>query len=295
MARACKGPSALFLQVLTPHTERCILASSIDTRAIPGKHSSVPSSFIAKKLRAPLRATGFVGITAASFAALTINEHLVASSRVDQLTDAYVQRWARTLLAIFSIQVNLHSAGPSRTDSARLVVSNHRSPADILVLVSLFGGSFLSRGDLADWPFIGRAATKARTIFVDRDNSASGVQAIRAMRQRLKEKATVIVFPEGTTFEGDEVHEFKPGAFLASQRTPCEIVPVGLAYDPGTEWKHESFMAYLRRLGATKSIRVDVCIGAPSKPDSRVQESANRYRREVATLVKEARGFAPAK
>ena len=250
-------------------------------------------AYIIKKLRAPIRATGFAGLTATALAALSIHERLAPPSESDALTDAYIRRWARSMLTIFGIKLNLHSPLPPPPRSARLIVSNHRSPVDILVLVSLFGGSFLSRGDLAKWPLIGKAATKVKTIFVDRTNSASGVQAIRAMRQRLKEKGTVIVFPEGTTFEGDEVRPFKPGAFLASHRMPCDLVPVGLAYEPGAEFKNESFMQYMARMSSAKSLRVDVCVGTPSLADDHAQDSALRFHDEVAELVKKARSFAP--
>ena len=97
-----------------------------------------------------------------------------------------------------------------------LVVANHRSTADILVLLRAFGGHMVSRADLARWPLVGVAARAVGTVFVDRANAASGANAVRAIRDRLAEGHTVIVFPEGTTFPDDEVRPFHAGAFVAA-------------------------------------------------------------------------------
>ena len=98
-----------------------------------------------------------------------------------------------------------------------LVVANHRSTADILVLLRTFGGRMVSRADLAGWPLVGAAARAVGTLFVDRSDAASGATAVRAIRTRLVAGDTVIVFPEGTTFPDDEVRPFHAGAFVAAR------------------------------------------------------------------------------
>ncbi len=170
-----------------------------------------------------------------------------------------------------------------------MIVSNHRSPIDIAIVLSIFGGQVLSRGDLSHWPILGTAARKAGTIFVDRNHGASGAHAIRQIRRRLEQGATITVFPEGTTFEGDEVQPFRGGAFVGAQRLDLEIVPVGIAYEPGVEFVGETFLEHLQRSAARRMTHVSVCIGEPVTAKGRAAELGPRLRDEVQSLVHQAR------
>jgi 1-acyl-sn-glycerol-3-phosphate acyltransferase len=151
------------------------------------------------------------------------------------------------------------------------------------------GGRFLSRDDLARWPVIGKAAQAAGTIFVDRSHSTSGAAAIRSIRKALKAGHTVIVFPEGTTFAGDHVREFRPGAFVGLHSLDMEILPVGLAYESGVEFVDESFIGYLARVGGRRRTRVSVVVGEPGKPEKDGRRTAELYRQRVQGLVVRAR------
>jgi 1-acyl-sn-glycerol-3-phosphate acyltransferase len=86
--------------------------------------------------------------------------------------------------------------------------------------------------------------------------------AIRAVRRLLDAGATVIVFPEGTTFLGDEVRPFQPGVFLLGEGV--EVIPVGLAYDhPSAEYGDETLAEHASRIAKRPKTRVAVAIGAP--------------------------------
>jgi 1-acyl-sn-glycerol-3-phosphate acyltransferase len=175
------------------------------------------------------------------------------------------------------------------SNKPRLIVANHRSPFDIGVLLSLFGGHALSRADLAGWPVLGLAARRAGTIFVDRESEASGASALRTIRRRLSEGATILVFPEGATFEGDEVRPFKPGAFAALRGLDAEIVPVGLVYDPGVEFVEESFVEHVLRVAARPRTRCVVNIGTSLPAHGRAKDLAESAHGVVQHLVTGAR------
>lgn len=177
----------------------------------------------------------------------------------------YVALWAGAEARILGVDLvllpppdgmDLRAAGP------RLVVSNHRSGLDIVIMLRLFGGSILARGDMAGWPLLGPLVRAAGTLFVDRDDAESRAAAIRRVRERLRAGQTVIVFPEGTTFPGDEVRPFHPGAFLALARARGEVRPVGLAYaDPAAGFGDETFPAHLSRVLRLPGARVAVAVG----------------------------------
>ncbi len=240
--------------------------------------------------RVSYRASGLALLTLAQLGAVEAHQRLSPPERRDAVFDRHMRVWVRTLLRLFGVQVIRHPEEvPPKRAKARLVVSNHRSPVDIAVLLSIFGGQVLSRGDLSGWPILGTAARKAGTIFVDRDQSASGASAIRQIRRCLQQGATITVFPEGTTFEGDEVRPFRMGAFVGAQRLDLEAVPVGIAYEPGAEFLDETFLQHLQRSAARRKTRVAVCIGEPRKAEGRAAELGTAVQEDVQSLVHEAR------
>jgi 1-acyl-sn-glycerol-3-phosphate acyltransferase len=205
------------------------------------------------------------------------------------VVQAWVRAWAAGLLALFGIEQHWASARPNLGLGARLVVANHRSPVDIILMLQHFGGSVLGRHDLERWPIMGPAAREGGTIFVDREDARSGVKAIREIRRRLRAGQTVIVFPEGTTHAGDEVQPFQGGAFAAVSGLQAEVVPVGIAYEPGAEFVAESFLGHLQRVAQRPKTRVALCVGE-GRPALRDRDAmASDLRQAVQSLVVRAR------
>lgn len=242
-------------------------------------------------LRAPLRAAALGGVSGALLAALTVEQRVRPVT--DDRLDTYVRSWAKSLLRLLRVDLKLEAA-PGAIDKGnlpRLVVANHRSTVDIPLMLHLFGGNLLARGDMADWPAIGVMARRAGTLFVDRADPASGAAAVQKMRDRLRRGITVCVFPEGTTFPGDEVREFQAGAFIAIAREKGIVVPVGIAYEaPDAIYGDEPVAAHMKRIAASESIGVGVAVGAPfSAAGTGVRSIAERARDEVAGLVLRAR------
>lgn len=206
--------------------------------------------------------------------------------------NAWVRTWARTMLRTFGVHTSLE--GPiAPAAGGRLVVANHRSAIDIVLLQSLFGGHLISRGDLSRWPLIGPAARAVGTLFLDRQNARSGASTLRALEGWLAEGRTVILFPEGTTFVGDEVRPFHAASFVAAARAGAEIVPVGIAYESGSEagFVGEAFGTHLMRVSAARAIRLGVTVGAPlaAPPRNAAQAFAQAARETVQQLVERSR------
>lgn len=224
-------------------------------------------------------------------AALTV-EHRVRPVS-DERLDAYVRSWAKSLLRLLHVDLKLDAAPGAfeKGGAPRLVVANHRSTVDILLMLHLFGGNLLARGDMAHWPAIGVLARRAGTLFVDREDPASGAAAVQSMRERLRRGTTVCVFPEGTTFPGDEVREFQAGAFIAVAREKGLVTPVGIAYETRDAiYGDEPVGDHMRRIAKSASIRVAVAVGAPfSTAGEGVRSLAERARSEVQALVVRAR------
>jgi len=245
-----------------------------------------------RSARRVARTAGFGGLTAAMlpwFLALT---GLARPEEREDVTRRWVGAWCSASLSIFGVRVIARGPMPA-PGLGHLVVANHRSTADILVLLRAFGGRVVSRADLATWPIVGVAARAAGTVFVDRADAASGARTVRAIGSRLAERSTVIVFPEGTTFPGDDVRPFRAGAFVAALRSGANVVPVGLAYakDSQAAFVGESFPAHLSRVAAADPSRVAMCVGSPIVVDSKMRSSDLRdlAQAQVQSLVRDAR------
>jgi lyso-ornithine lipid O-acyltransferase len=246
------------------------------------------------QVRRVARIAGFGALTGAMVPGLVAHQRIARPDERDHVRDRWVQAWCRALLRTFGVHVVTHGAPPAPGGGrGHLVVANHRSTADVLILLRAFGGHMVSRADLAGWPLVGAAARVAGTVFVDRKDAFSGANAVRAIRDRLTAGATVIVFPEGTTFAGDEVRPFHPGAFLGALRSTANIIPVGIAYGSGSgaAFVNETFPDHLARVAAANPSQAVLCIGDPIDVPAKARAGALRDRAhaEVQRLVHEAR------
>jgi 1-acyl-sn-glycerol-3-phosphate acyltransferase len=249
-----------------------------------------------REIRRAARVTGFASLTAAMLPAFLACEALSSATDDDvkreARRDAWVATWAGALLRLFGVQVLARGPAPIH-GRGHLVVVNHRSTADILVLLRAFGGHMVSRADLARWPLVGPAARAVGTVFVDRTDALSGAAAVRAIRSHLARGSTVIVFPEATTFPDDDVRPFQAGAFVAALHSGADVIPVGLAYATGSgaAFVNESFPAHLRRMAAADPSRVAMCLGTPIAvgPKTRAVRLRDEAHVEVQRLVHEAR------
>jgi 1-acyl-sn-glycerol-3-phosphate acyltransferase len=258
--------------------------------------SSVPSGW-----RAPARSAARIAtraaVTSAMLPAFALRDAMAAAGDRRAVRDLWLRRWAGAMLATFAVapRVERVSASPEPT-SKRIIVANHRSAIDILLVAHLFGGRLVSRADISRWPLVGAAARSVGTIFVDRADARSGAGALRTMASFLQGGDTICIFPEGTTFADDEVRPFHPGAFIAAARAGAAIVPVGIAYPRGSEaaYFRESFAQHLLRVSRAPSCSVAVCIGAAWTPERGSKAAAARdwAHAQVSQLVGQARRIA---
>jgi lyso-ornithine lipid O-acyltransferase len=140
----------------------------------------------------------------------------------------FYHRWCCRILG-FRIQV----IGTPTTERPVLYAANHISYTDITVLGSVIPGSFIAKSDVARWPFFGWLAKLQRSVFVDR-RVRSTVAQRDAIGKRLADGDALILFPEGTSGDGNRVRPFKSALFGAAEQDegtpPVVVQPVSLAY-----------------------------------------------------------------
>ncbi len=119
----------------------------------------------------------------------------------------FPQRYHRFLCWMFGIRVT--QIGMPADGQGVLIVANHTSYFDILVLSSLAPVSFVARSDVLDWPLFGTLSKLQETVFVERSRRTQTGEARDQIRERLLAGDTLVLFPEGTSDDGNCVLPFK--------------------------------------------------------------------------------------
>jgi len=108
-----------------------------------------------------------------------------------------------------------------------VVVSNHESFVDILLISHLpWEMKWLSKVELFNIPVLGWLLRLAKDIPVKRGKASSAVEALQRCRDKLEHRMSVMIFPEGTRSETEEMLSFKDGAFRLAIESQVPILPL---------------------------------------------------------------------
>lgn len=221
-------------------------------------------------------------------------KHLSAlkSTPPDPVAQQKNREWYRRVLARLNVQVSV-TGQPA--EAPCLVVCNHISWLDIMVLGSAVPVVFLSKAEVARWPLISRLSRAGGTLFIQRGGEGAARRSIEGIRKAFKRQQSVAVFPEGTTGKGHAVLPFHPRLFAAAIESGVQVQPVALRY-PHPEGVHPEVpyvdqqtlaVSILGILGCP-SIQAEVHIGPAIDPDGLDRRHlADRAREFVVGIVAE--------
>ena len=113
-------------------------------------------------------------------------------------------------LKILNIKVNL--VGKIHKDKPGLLISNHASWLDIPILSSVTNISFIAKSEISKWPLFGFLAKLQNTVFVER-RSIKAVKQKNEINDILLKGKRLVLFPEGTSSDGNRVLKFKSSLF----------------------------------------------------------------------------------
>lgn len=242
------------------------------------------------------RTAGVAGITLGDLAFMELTRLAAPGRKAPEITRGWMRRYGRHVLRLLGARVRTslppgeYLAGRDESGKGRVFVMNHRSMLDIYVYLAHVEAFALSRADLAGWPIIGTAARRVGTVFVDRQDRKSGSAAVSAMVEALRSGKGIVVFPEGTTFAGDEVRPFRTGAFVAAARAKAQIVPVGLAYERDDAcFVEDTFLEHWKKLGGMREVHLALEFGEPFAVDGEPEAAKERAHAAVQALVHKAR------
>jgi 1-acyl-sn-glycerol-3-phosphate acyltransferase len=188
----------------------------------------------------------------------------------------FARGWARTILKFSGVAVAVRHPERLLRRGPFIVVANHESYADVLVLLAKLPMQvrFLAKRSIFRVPILGWSIRAAGFVPVDRGDRSRGYATVETALQRLGKGRSLVVFPEETRTRTGELSPFKKGAALLAAKTGFPILPLGIA---GT-----------RRILPRGSLnaapgRVVLCVGEPI-----AAESSTRARADVAARMRDS-------
>lgn len=140
-------------------------------------------------------------------------------------------------IALRALGIRVRVTGEMATQRPLLLVANHISWTDIVILGSVGEFSFVARADMANWPVVGIFSKLQRSIFVERESRRTSAAQADELAGRLAGEEVIVLFPEGTTGDGNFLLPFKSTLFGAARNAIARggvekvlVQPVSIAY-----------------------------------------------------------------
>jgi 1-acyl-sn-glycerol-3-phosphate acyltransferase len=145
----------------------------------------------------------------------------------------FPNRYHRWVAALFGIHIRI--VGAPVTGEGVLMVANHTSWADIIIFSAATPLSFVSKAEVARWPLFGTLARLQRSVFVERTRRSATGETRDVIRERLLAGDTLLLFPEGTSHDGNTVLPFKSALLGAAEARLADgrhvkVQPVSTAF-----------------------------------------------------------------
>jgi lyso-ornithine lipid O-acyltransferase len=201
---------------------------------------------------------------------------------------AWMHYSARRHIRVFGCRTEIHGEVPA----GGLLVANHLSYLDIVLIGSVTPAVFVSKADVRGWPLFGWLATISGTVFIERERRTHVGEVNREIQNALDEGALVVVFPEGTSSDGTGVLPFRASLLEPALRGGHEISVAWLHYElPGGDakqevcyWGDHTFFPHLLNLLGKKSVRATLRFGKFQRTTDDRKELATQLRTAVLEL-----------
>ncbi len=197
--------------------------------------------------------------------------------------------WSRGILRLVGARLRIRGAPP---EPPFILVANHLSYIDIVVLASCLKTVFVAKTDIAGWPIIGFLCRCMQMIFIDRDSRRDIPRVLALIERALKRHQGIVLFPEGTSSEGATVGRFRPSLLETAARVCHPVSYASLSYDTpeGEEpahlaicwWGGMTFLSHVLKLLAIPRFRATLVFGEERIQDSDRKRLAARLHDAVA-------------
>lgn len=153
----------------------------------------------------------------------------VIGSKVKKL---YPLLFYRMIKIITGININFDSTKLNKKNTGVLYIANHVSWFDIICLGTLLNARFIAKKEVSQMGIFGFLANLSNTYFIDTENKNKIIEYNKIIQQKLLDGENFIIFPEGTTSDGNGVINFKSSMLecvFGKNKIVC-IQPISICY-----------------------------------------------------------------
>ncbi len=185
--------------------------------------------------------------------------------------------WARVILRFCGVGVTVGGLENVDNDEPRIYMVNHQSAFDIFTLLAFLpvDFKFILKQELMKIPLFGWAMKRAGYIALDRGDPRKAIKSMNRAAEKIKQGASVLIFPEGTRSEDGHLQVFKKGGFHLAIKSGCAIVPIVILNSRNIVRKGS-----MRISGG--DIRMEICGPVP------VKDYGKRHMAQLMGRVREA-------
>jgi fatty-acyl-CoA synthase len=217
-------------------TKQLFLTGELDSDAPPVwlQLARLAAASNAGRIRTALRRTAeavYGCYSIAMFALLLLPAWLYVLVSLSRESAALVTTAAlRAYLKMAGWRVRVDGREHLRENMPRMLVANHTSYADIVVLMAALGTEyhFVAKAEVMSMPFFRTFLGKLGHFAFRREDPRARLQQAEQIEDVLLRGESVFVFPEGTFTAQSGVRPFHLGAFKAAIAAQREIVPIAL-------------------------------------------------------------------
>jgi lyso-ornithine lipid O-acyltransferase len=178
----------------------------------------------------------------------------------------WLQSLNRRVLRIFKTEILTSGTIPS----SGLLISNHLSYLDILVISTLTPAIFVAKREVKSWPVMGLLAQLGGSVFIDRQRRTHVGQVNNEIETALADGALVVIFPEGTSSDGKTILPFKSSLLEPATHLKHPLTASCIQYalengDAGNEicyWGDAVFLPHMINLLSKRTVRVTMRFAA---------------------------------
>ena len=200
----------------------------------------------------------------------------------------WLHRASRRALRIFKLKPQVTGPVPS----TGLLVSNHLSYLDVLVFSAITPAVFVAKSEVKYWPVIGWLAKLGGTLFIDRKRRTDVGPLTEEIQTILNQGVLVVLFPEGTSSNGQNVLPFKSALLepAVQQTHPLAVGCIGYALEEGDVseeicyWRDMTFFPHMLNLLSKRAVRASVRFAPFEYSRTDRKELARQLRSEVLKL-----------
>ena len=201
---------------------------------------------------------------------------------------AWLHRWCRFACHVLGVRVTTYGTFLS----SGLLVSNHLSYLDIIVLSSIRPCVFVAKRNVASWPLFGWLAKAAGTVFVDRGRRFQTRKGVDVIESAIASGSVVVLFPEGTSSDGSTVLPFKSALLESAVKLRCPIAAASIDYalndgsvaDEVCYWRDMTLVPHLLNLVFKREIRANYFFLPAKIRAGNRKEIARELHDEIASM-----------